>query len=158
MGRLTLSKLEILFSGEAKKELLQYHHLIGKPERGGVLLGELYPQKNFALIKHIVEAPSKQKGFASYEMDVSFVQKRINTLWEQSGKTITYLGDWHSHPEKRPIPSVRDYITFSQNYFKSKIDQNFLVYIVTGFQDKGHVPLWIGICEGIRTKTHFNLY
>lgn len=36
-------------------------------------------------------------------------QELMDKLWEQSGYKKSYLGEWHTHNQCRPIPSIVDY-------------------------------------------------
>ncbi|MDD5156830.1 Mov34/MPN/PAD-1 family protein [Sulfurimonas sp.] len=137
--------------------LPKYSQTLKTPERGGVIMGELYPNKNLVVITNIIESPSKLKRNNRYEMDVKYIQKEINKIWKKSKGTVTYLGDWHTHPEINPKPSLIDYYTFSKNYFNSSIDQNFLIYIILGLKVKNDILIWIGVCNGIKTKRKFGM-
>ena len=35
-------------------------------------------------------------------------QEFMDQLWEESGHTKAYLGEWHSHDQDEPIPSIVD--------------------------------------------------
>lgn len=132
--------------------LSKYSQTLETPERGGVIMGKLYPNKNLVVITNIIEAPTESKRNNRYEMDVKYIQKEINKIWKKSNGTVTYLGDWHTHPEVNPKPSLMDYYTFSKNYFNSSIDQNFLIYIILGLKIKNDILIWTGVCNGIKTK------
>lgn len=149
-----LKNLQVKYSKNVSTELANYHHRENSFERGGILMGELYPNKNLVLITNIIEAPSQICKYYEYEMDVKFIQEQISKIWMESNGTKTYLGDWHTHPEKYPCPSIRDYITFSKNYFQSSIEQNFLIYIVFGLYYPNLPSTWIGISNGFRTKKY----
>jgi integrative and conjugative element protein (TIGR02256 family) len=32
----------------------------------------------------------------------------LTSLWQKSGRSLNYLGDWHTHPEDHPSPSSID--------------------------------------------------
>lgn len=44
----------------------------------------------------------------SFAPDGQWQQRQFAAVYEQSGRTVTYLGDWHSHPQGFPRPSGQD--------------------------------------------------
>lgn len=121
------------------------------PERGGILAGRLYPEKNEILITEMIESIDVEKKRTFFTMNVSEVQDVMDRLWEESNGRVTYLGDWHTHPEENPRPSPMDHFTFRTNYFGSKIDQNVLVYIIVG-NGLSSEGVWSAICGGVSIK------
>jgi integrative and conjugative element protein (TIGR02256 family) len=76
-------------------------------ETGGVLLG--WRDAHNVVVEHVVGAgPAARHGRASFQPDASWQQARVAQLYEQSGRRLSYLGDWHTHPGGKPIPSRRD--------------------------------------------------
>lgn len=124
----------------------------GENERGGVLMGELYPKKNLIIVTHIIKSIPKYADRYNFEMDVESTQLEISKIWKESERTITYLGDWHTHPEYSPKPSFDDYLTFTKNYRHSAFDQNFLLYIIVGMLPDENKNLWVGLCQGLITR------
>jgi integrative and conjugative element protein (TIGR02256 family) len=82
-------------------------------ETGGLLLG--YWVHDEAVI---VEAttPGPRAGFAAdqYIPDGRWDEQQVAAAYEQSGRIITYLGDWHSHPDGRLRLSSLDRGTLSR--------------------------------------------
>lgn len=101
-------------------------------EKGGVLMGKLYPSSNKIVITHALICNNQESTRYELNLNTKCLQEKILKIWEESNGTITYLGDWHTHPEKAPKPSITDYKTFILNYFSSKFDQNLLLYIIVG--------------------------
>ncbi|MCG3699375.1 Mov34/MPN/PAD-1 family protein [Aliarcobacter butzleri] len=101
-------------------------------EKGGVLMGKLYPSSNKIVITHALICNNQESTRYELNLNTKCLQEKILKIWEESNGTITYLGDWHTHPEKSPKPSITDYKTFILNYFSSKFDQNLLLYIIVG--------------------------
>jgi integrative and conjugative element protein (TIGR02256 family) len=66
-------------------------------ETGGVLLG--YWGGDQALVTRAVgPGPDATHGMASFLPDQGFHEEVIALHYERTGRTETYLGDWHSHP------------------------------------------------------------
>lgn len=118
------------------------------PERGGIILGRLFPEVSKIIVTDVIESKRAKSHRMGFTMNVGEVQDIIDKAWEDSGGKITYIGDWHTHPEPNAAPSLTDQVTFRLNYFGSKIDQNFLLYIIVGSNDILGQGLWMGISNG----------
>jgi integrative and conjugative element protein (TIGR02256 family) len=80
-------------------------------ETGGMLLGYVSP--NTAPEDVVVEAvigpgPNAAHRAARFEPDSAWQQEQLARAYEDSGRTTTYLGDWHTHPGGVAVPSRRD--------------------------------------------------
>jgi len=101
-------------------------------ENGGILMGELYPRSNRIKITHVLVCEHTKNSKYRLELNIECLQKQMNQIWQESKGTITYLGDWHTHPESSPKPSYTDYKTFVKNYYASTFEQNVLLYMILG--------------------------
>ncbi|MCT7630951.1 Mov34/MPN/PAD-1 family protein [Aliarcobacter butzleri] len=137
----------VSFDKRLLDELLSYRQIRDcDKETGGVLMGELYPHSNRIQITHILVCKHTTNSRYGLELNVACLQKQMNKIWEDSNGTITYLGDWHTHPEFNPKPSYVDYTTFIKNYYTSKFEQNLLIYIILGLNEK----IWFKLFNGFR--------
>ena len=66
-------------------------------------------------------------------------QKFMDEVWEQSNHIKSYLGEWHTHDQDFPVPSLVDKQTWKRI---SKRDNNFdqSVFIIIG---RIKIRLWI---------------
>ena len=68
-------------------------------ETGGVLLGYHDDHTKVILVSDIVDAgPRARRETHRFEPDGAWQRKRIAELYASSGRTLAYVGDWHSHP------------------------------------------------------------
>jgi integrative and conjugative element protein (TIGR02256 family) len=111
-------------------------------------MGELYPSSNKIIITNIVSAQTNKSNRYNLELDIESINKDMTKIHQDSFGTITYLGDWHTHPEPNPTPSQIDYNTFILNHKKTKLEQGFSLYIILGTCNK----LWIKIFDGKEFK------
>jgi integrative and conjugative element protein (TIGR02256 family) len=78
-------------------------------ETGGMLLGYMASDGAAIVVTDTVgagpEATHKRHGF---EPDSAWQQGLLSRVYHRSGRTTTYLGDWHSHPRGSPVPSRED--------------------------------------------------
>jgi len=78
-------------------------------ETGGVLMGYHLPQEKQVVITAIIgPGPLANHGSSSFTPDHLYQIGEIASLYEASGREHTYLGDWHSHPRGRAVPSPTD--------------------------------------------------
>lgn len=135
-------------------ELLSYRQTRDSDkETGGVLMGELYPNSNKIKLTHILVCEHTTNSRYGLELNIECLQKQMDEIWKDSNGTITYLGDWHTHPEYNPKPSYTDYITFAKNYYTSKFEQNLLLYIILGEEKR----IWFKSFNGLKfQKLKFN--
>jgi integrative and conjugative element protein (TIGR02256 family) len=79
-------------------------------ESGGVLLGwvDSNHAKRIKVIKQIGPGPKAGHETHRFEPDGEWQARRIAAAYENSGRTVTYLGDWHSHPRGGSTPSELD--------------------------------------------------
>jgi integrative and conjugative element protein (TIGR02256 family) len=67
-------------------------------ETGGVLLG-YWSETGDVVVTHVIDAGRKAKRTrTTFEPDYVYQEKEIAKIYERSGRRLSYLGDWHSHP------------------------------------------------------------
>lgn len=99
---------------------------MSKTEAGGILLGF---RREAHL--HIVNATMPQ--FTDHRSLFRFFRRdnrhqRIATkLWQATGETMDYLGEWHTHPEKYPTPSPLDLSEWKKICAKRNAPMLFLI-------------------------------
>lgn len=111
-------------------------------ESGGMLIGS-----KIAINKNVVirDYTMPQKG--DYQSRYRFIRrkKRHNALlqkkWEDSNRTVMYLGEWHTHPEANPHYSNQDIRNWRRLLRKSKTFSNYIVFIIGGIN---FYKVWIG--------------
>lgn len=107
-----------------------------KPESGGILLG--YRRGEHL---HIVRATTPQKGDVATRY--SFIRKdpihqRVALIeWQGSGQILDYVGDWHTHPECEPSPSIIDFKGWGK--LIATVEKPF-TFIIAGMTGK----MWVG--------------
>jgi integrative and conjugative element protein (TIGR02256 family) len=76
-------------------------------EHGGMLLG--WESDGQLVVSQLVDAGPKMKATrSSFAPDGDWQQRQLEGIYADSGRTVTYLGDWHSHPRGSRRPSGRD--------------------------------------------------
>ena len=124
--------LEQFYRFEQKKEC---------NESGGILLG--YVTKECEYIRQIT-TPNKY----DYSESRIFIrkkepaQKRINKYWKISKESLIYLGEWHTHCEINPKPSLHDINMIQSTLLITNMEIDFLYLIIVGMNN----TFWIGKC------------
>ena len=94
-----------------------------KKEIGGILVGT-YDAEIRGLRLTDISYPfegDKQSRFHFYRKSDGH-QELMDQLWEKSNHTKAYLGEWHTHDQNVPIPSMTDRNTWKRI---SKRNNNF---------------------------------
>jgi integrative and conjugative element protein (TIGR02256 family) len=97
------------------------------PERGGQLFAQ------FDGLAILVEASGPCQGDRSgpmwFEIDASDAQNDIRTRFA-SGRH--FIGDWHTHAQKRPTPSPRDVVSMQALFATSVHELTLMFMIIVG--------------------------
>ena len=112
------NNLEILIE-ENVIDLFQIFRQTGnKNERGGIILGEV--SKSSIIIKK-ASIPTQFDKSNRFKFIRNKKSAQIFTDYEfyNSGGTVIYIGEWHTHPENHPSPSSID-INMIKTQFKKK--------------------------------------
>jgi integrative and conjugative element protein (TIGR02256 family) len=102
-------------------------------ETGGILIG-YWGTKYEAVITAIVGPGSKAAhNRHSFSPDNEFHTQEITRLYAQSGRTETYLGDWHTHPSAGAYMSSRDQETLRilADYKQARLAQPLMMILGT---------------------------
>src|SRR4051812_47700090 len=79
----------------------------GTHEAGGILLGQVSKDCTYVCRVSIPNDLDKRSLF-SFKRSKKSAQLIAEYEFHNSGGTITYLGEWHSHPEDIASPSSQD--------------------------------------------------
>lgn len=116
-----------------------------KPEAGGVILGRyIIESKDIVIDKISFPMPGDRASRCTFFRKKRAHQEIINSAWEGSGHTCTYLGEWHTHPEQHPSPSCIDEFNWKRKLKKDLFDSDSLFFLIVGISDmrmwEGHRP------------------
>lgn len=122
-----------------------------KREAGGVLMGR-YIRDCLDVVIDDVTVPMRgdRRGRCSFFRDRDRHQQAINQAWQESEGTTHYLGEWHTHPEKTPTPSVIDQTNWNQHLQEDRFSGDTLFFIIVGTK-------FIRVWEGHRTSLDYTL-
>ncbi|MGR5278889.1 Mov34/MPN/PAD-1 family protein [Vibrio rotiferianus] len=125
--------------GEDVIKVLEAHRQVtfDQPESGGILIGE-YRGPHLNVIK--ATTPNKgdiQSRFRFFRRSKKH-QLIASKIWKESNETQTFIGDWHTHAEDHPSPSLIDITDW-----KKKLSNRKMIVVI-----QGRVSRWYGIWNG----------
>lgn len=82
-------------------------------ETGGALLG-WRNDTDIVVARILGPGPLARHGLSSFEPDADWQNSEGARVYHESGRTIAYLGDWHTHPRGKATPSPQDRRTLEQ--------------------------------------------
>ena len=112
-----------------------------KPEAGGVLLGRHIIDTNDIVVDWVTTPlPGDRQSRFRFFRTRRRHQELIDQAWRESSRTCTYLGEWHTHPEAAPAPSIVDQFNWRR---KLMVDQfsDCLFFIIVGADE---MRVWEG--------------
>ena len=78
-------------------------------ETGGVLLGYFAAAASEAVVTGILgPGPNAVHRRTSFMPDADYHDRELARCYEESGRLLSYLGDWHSHPKGGGALSATD--------------------------------------------------
>lgn len=99
---------EILFEETALKIIEEQIQIYGSTETGGVLLG--FIDKEIVVINKVTDpGPGAHHSEYYFRADNNYSEMLIDMEYANSGGKIQYIGEWHTHPQIKPIPSYVDF-------------------------------------------------
>lgn len=106
-------------------------------EAGGILLGHRAGGDI-----HVTSAtgplPNDRRARLSFDrLDAGHQHAALNA-WTESGCTVDYVGDWHTHPQGIPAPSSKDYVEWRK---LTKTLPKPHIFVIVGTSDS---RLWLG--------------
>lgn len=106
-------------------------------EAGGILLG-FRRGPHLHVTDLTLPSQNDKRTRTSFYRSAACHQKIALTRWLESNGTVGYLGEWHTHPQAKPTPSIVDIREW--RVILSNEPQN-MVFIIAGNDDIN----WIGI-------------
>jgi integrative and conjugative element protein (TIGR02256 family) len=106
-------------------------HAPDATEAGGVLMGRYIATSDDVIIDAVTEPMSgdRRTRYSFYRAKQRH-QAALQAAWEASGRTCTYLGEWHTHPEMHPTPSGIDKTDWNRRLRQDQYHEELFFLIV----------------------------
>jgi integrative and conjugative element protein (TIGR02256 family) len=103
-------------------------------ETGGVLLGWRASTTEVVITNLVGPGPGAEHHRVWFRPDADWQQGQIDARYAQSGRTVTYLGDWHTHPSGSPVLSRKDLRTLRRisRHADARIGQPVMAVVAGG--------------------------
>lgn len=123
----------------------KYRQTGRRPEAGGQLFGTF---ESARVRIECATGPRRtdQRRRNSFVPDRRAERREIKHLYEEG---LHYVGDWHTHPRRRPTPSGVDVENFGDTFRRSRHDLPSFILIIVGL-DSELDDLYVGLCNGER--------
>lgn len=123
----------------------QRQRCLAHPEAGGQLFGYVSP-KRWHIETCTGPRPSDQRSPWRYTPDTLAENAEIITMYEQG---LHFLGDWHTHFQKTPLPSQQDIVTTQRCYRGSNTELPGFLLIVVG-KTFPQIPCSLSLVDGCK--------
>lgn len=105
-------------------------------EAGGILIGS-YRGPHVDVGDCTTPLPGDVRNPHLFDRRDAGHQSAAYAAWKRSGGTDTFVGEWHTHPVNRPVPSSLDLRTWRA---LMKRTSRSLVFLIAGYES-----LWCGL-------------
>lgn len=100
----------------------------GRVEAGGILLG-CYRGEHLDVLHLTTPMAGDRRSVARFDRRDRGHDRAARSVWRQSGGTVTYVGEWHSHTAGPAEPSGQDLWTWRRILLKSYGRQHLFVIV-----------------------------
>ena len=122
----------LFLSPEVMKILDMYiQRQLNDPESGGIILGRIIAD-NIEVQRLSLPTAIDKCTRTTFERQHLSAQIIINYEFANSNGQVTYLGEWHTHPEDHPTPSATDLKMIKEQFKQNKIHTDFLILFIQG--------------------------
>jgi len=132
-------KRALRISEKVRRIFEKYEQKEGLNEAGGILLGNV-AEDYVEIMDATTPSRFDLRNFFSFVRARIPAQLRINKAWKKSTGTKIYLGEWHTHREVNPSPSMDDRQMIAKAFKETKMEIDFLYLIIVGVNG----TYWIG--------------
>ncbi len=102
-------------------------------EAGGTLLGRrIAGCLNVVIDAFTAPAGSDRRSRHAFFRSAEPHQRLVDQAWRDSGGTVNYLGEWHTHPEPCPRPSGVDLSDWRRRLKEDTVDAIDAFFLIVG--------------------------
>lgn len=127
---------QVIFEPKALRAIRKHVQILPwSREGGGQMFGRIDGYR--VVVSEVTEPnPKDKRTRTSFVLDVATANQQIADRFRQG---LQYLGDWHTHPEARPKPSLEDRQNASR-MFKTASGRPWFLMVIAGRDET-----WIGL-------------
>lgn len=132
-----------------KETLCKYKQTGSRSETGGMLVGSTSINEKIIEINDLTEQIEQDKATRYTFLRSNEHNYILNQKWIESNFKKMYLGEWHTHPQIKPMPSMQDEKNWRYLLKNSVTETKFLIFIIIGIE---YLEIWIGDKENIQIE------
>lgn len=100
-------------------------------EFGGLLMGYYSEDSKTVLIKDTVLPKKYTSSKYFFERGITGLKRTLKALFKRTPSLI-YIGEWHTHPDNPPVPSVTDLIALREIVQHDKVSITNPILLIIG--------------------------
>ena len=132
----------IIFDEDLKRTILGYRSKCLPRETCGALLGYLDMQRKRAYICQALPAPADSvEELCGCERGVEGMEETLKRVGEVTMNQVTYIGEWHSHPDNVPCK-------------ESKQDKKQMQWLTEKLHPEGRPALMLIACQNGKVRSY----
>jgi integrative and conjugative element protein (TIGR02256 family) len=110
-------------------------------EAGGILIGRVLVEDGNFIIDDVSEPmPTDKRTRTRFSRMPEGHQEYFNDVWESVNGRCFYLGEWHTHPERVPVPSSIDRNDWDR-LLRLGYETGCLFFVIRGIDE---LKVWYG--------------
>ncbi|ELA8193720.1 TPA: Mov34/MPN/PAD-1 family protein [Vibrio alginolyticus] len=125
-----LKGINITFSTAAVQIMSRYQQKPGMNEAGGMLFGS-FNGPNVTVRCASIPSPKDICTRTRFKPNLIEANK---TIQKMHNLNLHYLGDWHTHSERKPVPSMSDSQSIQRAFNKDVHDLRFIILFILSNQ------------------------
>lgn len=138
-GTATKLKIEESVAFFFSKYMEEYNFKI---ESGGIIVGTLNIHENQVIVTDItLPYVNDVRKSNMFKRDSFGHQEEMDKLWEESNRTKTYLGEWHTHKQDIPVPSWIDKNDWKR-ISKKTLNYKAAFFVIVGQKE---IKVWMAL-------------
>ena len=122
----------------------QFRNLKRRNESGGVVLGQVdETERRILVCRASIPSELDESAKNAFYRDMRAAKQIVEYEFYNSLGKNTYLGEWHTHPAKKAIPSNQDVKMIKEQFEISELRVNFILMFVVASSE-----MFIGLYNG----------
>lgn len=110
-------------------------------EAGGILIGRILEEDNNMIIDDVSEPmPTDRRKRTRFSRKTDGHQEYMNDAFEREKGCCFYFGEWHTHPERTPVPSSIDREEWKR-LLNLEFESKCLFFLIVGIAE---LKVWYG--------------
>jgi len=143
MQKVSIGLQNVFISASVFKTFKFYQqNSVKKHEAGGILIGQIV-DNNLEINKATIPNKFDKSSRRSFVRNKDAAQIAVDYEFHNSKRRAIYLGEWHTHPENKPVPSLIDINMIEEQYRINILNSDRILLIIVGLKQ-----LFVGIYNG----------